>query len=1053
MLRQLRGIINRVPLKVCAPKVSVIIPAYNVEEYIDETLWCVTNQSLLSFEAIIIDDGSADLTKVIAERHVKKDLRFKVLTQKNEGASEARNRGVKCAKGKYVYYLDADDLITLDTFEELYKSCESNNAEIALQIWHHSRKRFEESAPLWLQEMFQTPAHGVTVVERPDIFKYSIACGKLMNRKFLIDNDIMLIKGINYEDQPYTAELYCRAKRINIVIKTCYWWRIRFDYSSLSSESVDLGDIKERIYAALATLDVIRKYGNDELYLDRLLYYICIDFAGNIVDSGSASLEYYNEIKNIYLKFLDLWHEKTDMELPLQAFLAGQLFKTESQEMLRKFSATMAFSDNCLVVDNVDGKPSINLEKTFFEPDMMISTGKPLYSVIDKTKTYHLQEVQAIPAVEIYASRRNGDEVIYEGYAYLTCIDPKKFNYKISVTASPLNAVDLQVPLKFEHVKSLEAIRIAPARMFDAGFAGFKITGDMQALKELGKEFYLNFTISAAGFAKQCKIKHGIIGFSEFEPEPNEKISDIKIAKIDLTEDTLLLYLERNSSVESDTDVQLSLRHDEFPVPEPVKTKFTIDKKEITVKLPLCASYSGYPKTPIAARTHYDILCDEIIDGIEHKITPNQKCIEKLPEWKYFESANIRIDITSASKKLVLVLYAPHTTTDIGAYNVVRNKNVYFKQNTPSNPKDVLFVSEGKEVNDTPLAIHNELVSRAALDEYTYNWVLDDYSKVLPEGGKRVLFDSKEYFDALTSSGTYFSTSIQPTFFQKRQGQRIVSIMLGYPFKDMGIEFHRSSFRDARDIDLFIKRFKQWDYFVSPAPYASELYKELYEFEGEMLEVGYPKNDIFFHVDRVKEVRARIRKAYGIADDKKVILYAPTFRDYLKLSPASSVAYYVLDVEKFAADLGENYVILKRGHPNFEAQINTEQEDRNAAEIIDVSVHPNINDLIIASDLLIGDYSSIRFDYSLTRKPIINYAPDLEKYCEKRKLLMPYEDSVLGPIIKDYDDLLHTTLTANKWSSTLDYKAEQNAFYHKYTPLEDGYAAERVVDALFPELR
>jgi CDP-glycerol glycerophosphotransferase len=1050
-LRQARGAINRLPMKNCAPKVSVIIPAYNVEEYLDETMRCVTNQTLLSFEAIIIDDGSTDSTKAIAKHHARRDFRFKVISQENAGASVARNKGVKIARGKYIYYLDGDDLITRNAFNALYKSCESNDADMAIHPYVKSKTKFKGAMSPTIAEIFSFPKDGVTVHTNSNILASGNIGGKFVSKKFLLDINLTFIEGMLAEDQPYTAELYCRAKKINIVKLPTYWWRDRLTADSAALNRPVVKELKLLMSAMLRALSIIKKYGNGELCAKRISYYLTLTLARQIRLSSSSDYDYYHEMQKIYSKLVEFWHENTEEELPSLLAILGQIYETGNQELLRKFCTTIWFNDKWLFVDNVDGKPLINIEKTCFEPDKT-SLGKTLYSIIDKTRTYPLYEAQARPVVSLYSAKRNGDKVVHEGYAYLMCIDPAKFKYNISVTATPPNREDLKIPVKFEQIESLEAVRASSERTFDATPAGFRVTSDIKMFEEFGTWFYLDFTISAAGFTKRYREKVWIVKFSDFEPKRKAKISDIKIAKVELMEDALKVHLERETPVSADASITVNLKHKTLPIPEALEAKLKAGEKELIITLPLYASHPGYHEMPIAARARYGISCIEMINGVEHRIIAKQDYVDKLPEWKYYNKSNMKMLVSARPKNLTLDVRAPYTKDDMGAYNIVKNRRIYLQSKQKPNPKAVLFSSEGNKVNDSPLAIHNEMLERVNSDKYAYTWVIGDYSRILPKNAKGVISESKDYYDAINDAGMFFTTFTQPTFFQKHEGQRIVSLGHGYPFKDMGVDFHRSKPPDAPRIDLFIKRFKQWDYFLSPAPYATKLLKEKFEFEGEMLEVGYPRNDIFFDAIKVKETRNRIRKAYGIAEGKKVILYAPTFRDYMRLSLASAMAHYVLDVEKLAIDLGDEYAILRRGHPVFAAQQNEKLEDKNAATIFDVSLHPDINDLIIASDMMIGDYSSVRFDYSLTRKPIMNYVPDFEQYSGSREFLMPYEESVVGPIVTSYDDLFNFILTADKWSNTPEYKKEQDNFYNKYTPLEDGFAAKRAVDLLFPDI-
>ena len=117
--------------------VSVIIPVYNVEEYLKEALESVVNQSLKDIEIIIINDGSTDKSLRIIKGYATKDKRIKIINQKNQGQSIARNSGIENAKGKYIYFMDSDDYIALETLEVCYKKCEEYELEMIYFVAFH----------------------------------------------------------------------------------------------------------------------------------------------------------------------------------------------------------------------------------------------------------------------------------------------------------------------------------------------------------------------------------------------------------------------------------------------------------------------------------------------------------------------------------------------------------------------------------------------------------------------------------------------------------------------------------------------------------------------------------------------------------------------------------------------------------------------------------------------------------------------------------------------------------------------------------------------------
>jgi CDP-glycerol glycerophosphotransferase len=305
------------------------------------------------------------------------------------------------------------------------------------------------------------------------------------------------------------------------------------------------------------------------------------------------------------------------------------------------------------------------------------------------------------------------------------------------------------------------------------------------------------------------------------------------------------------------------------------------------------------------------------------------------------------------------------------------------------------------------------------------------------------LRDSAEFY-ALLGSARYVVDNVhQPDYTTKRDGQVFVQTFHGYPFKLMGRPYWAKAGYARHRIESFDRRMRDWDYVVSPAHYATPLLRDAFGIEGEMLEIGYPRNDVLLD-DQVDIARARTRAALGIADHQKAVLYAPTYRDNLSMSEFKSKMVDFLDVSEFSRSVGPDTVLLVRGHA-----MNARVADRTArsGNVVDVTDHPEITDLVLASDAAVLDYSSLRFDYALTGKPMIFLVPDLELYKEKaRGWLFDYEPTAPGPLVPSTSGV---TEALKDLPALVANHAEARAeFRRNYLTLEDGRASERLVDAV-----
>ena len=187
---------------------------------------------------------------------------------------------------------------------------------------------------------------------------------------------------------------------------------------------------------------------------------------------------------------------------------------------------------------------------------------------------------------------------------------------------------------------------------------------------------------------------------------------------------------------------------------------------------------------------------------------------------------------------------------------------------------------------------------------------------------------------------------------------------------------------------------------------------------------------------QLKEISEELKKL-GV-DDKKVILYAPTWRDNQHTSGEGYTYKTEVDFDKLREDLGDEYVILFRAHY---LVANSFDFDKYKGFVEDVSSYSDINDLYIAADILITDYSSVFFDYANLRKPVIFYMYDLEEYANELRGFYFSLDELPGPIVRDEDALISEVKACDGWQP--DEKYEE--FCAKYNPKDDGHASERVL--------
>lgn len=331
-------------------------------------------------------------------------------------------------------------------------------------------------------------------------------------------------------------------------------------------------------------------------------------------------------------------------------------------------------------------------------------------------------------------------------------------------------------------------------------------------------------------------------------------------------------------------------------------------------------------------------------------------------------------------------------------------------------------------------------------DEYKFVWSFrnpDEYAFLQDQRTKVVKFRSRQDNIELRTAKYWISNYRMLDYQHPRKGQIYVQCWHGTPLKRLGYDLNASdnSMNSIQEIrDKYRTDAAKFAYILSPSPFATDKFATAWNLKAtnqmhKLIEEGYPRNDRLITADDTE--RNRIRKNLGVTD-KKVILYAPTWRDNQHTSGEGYTYKTEVDFDSLKEQLGNEYVILFRAHY---LVANSFDFEKYKDFVVDVSGYSDINDLYIAADILITDYSSVFFDYANLRKPIIFYMYDLDQYANELRGFYLALDELPGPIITDDSKLVENILACGKWKIDEKYKA----FCDKYNPKDDGHASERVV--------
>ena len=352
----------------------------------------------------------------------------------------------------------------------------------------------------------------------------------------------------------------------------------------------------------------------------------------------------------------------------------------------------------------------------------------------------------------------------------------------------------------------------------------------------------------------------------------------------------------------------------------------------------------------------------------------------------------------------------------------------------------------GRGYSDSPKAMYEYMLKAPEYRDYRFVWSFKEPEKFEFLRNDRtdiVKFRTRADNKALRRAKYWISNYRMLDHQHPRKGQVYVQCWHGTPLKRLGYDLESSdnSMNSMQEIrEKYRTDAKKFSYLISPSPFTTEKFASAWNLvktnqTHKIIEEGYPRNDRL--INTTDEERTEIRRNLGV-DDKKVILYAPTWRDNQHTSGEGYTYKTEVDFDKLKRELGDEYVILFRAHY---LVANSFDFDRYAGFVRDVSSYSDINELYIAADILITDYSSVFFDYANLRKPMIFYMYDLEQYANELRGFYISLDELPGPIVRDEDSLIAEIRACDTWKP--DSKYEE--FCGKYNPKDDGHASERVL--------
>ncbi|GAB4318041.1 MAG: hypothetical protein Kow0019_19430 [Methanobacteriaceae archaeon] len=357
--------------------------------------------------------------------------------------------------------------------------------------------------------------------------------------------------------------------------------------------------------------------------------------------------------------------------------------------------------------------------------------------------------------------------------------------------------------------------------------------------------------------------------------------------------------------------------------------------------------------------------------------------------------------------------------------------------------------SVGRNYSGNPKYVYEEMVSRGLDEDFRCVWSLEDTNTKIPGKAIKVQRARLKYLYYLSVAKFLVCDSRLPSFIVKRPDSIYIQLWHGTPLKKLAMDLDMLVVSDGMGLFEYKRLFKQntqtWDYLISQSEYNSEKFRSCFDYNKEILEIGSPRNDILVNENTEMNISC-LKCKYGIPKDKKVILYAPTWRD--DQFYANKIYKYTspLNLDLLKKKIGDTHIILIKLHYLVKDSI---EWRKYKGFVYECGNDCDIQELYLISDILVTDYSSAMFDYAILERPMIIYAYDYEDYKNRlRGFYFNIFNHFPGPIVKNTPELADSI----KKYDYNDYKEKYKKFLEKFTSFEKGKASSKIVDLILDNL-
>ena len=1149
-----------------APRLTVVVPLYNVEEYLGACLDSLAEQTMPDLEVVMVDDGSTDGSGRVAREFAARDPRFRLITQENAGLGAARNAGVQEAHrdGEFLTFVDSDDIVPPGAYERMLAELARSGSDFVTgNVLRLRANGALEQSPMFRKPM-EKPRSATHVTRDWVLLGDRIACNKVFRRSFWDRHDFAFPTGVLYEDIAVVLPAHFLARSVDVVEEPVYHWRDRA--GSITARRAVPRGIRDRVtavstvsgfLAARGMTEAKRRYDGHALSGDLWL------FIDALPEGDAAFHEAFLEHANAFAATVD---PAVVDALPLHLRVKWQLVR---ERRMPELLALLAYE-----------KPD---RDTFHVRGVLRPRAQ--YPVVDGPLP---SRATALSGTDLPVHAHLTQAVWRDGLLHL-----KGYAYVRNAPGRPAGTGWLRsgrrvLPLRVRTFRTDEAAARSGRTLHRYERSGFEAVVDPRKLAARGagkggrRTWKLESVVLGAGRARRGPMR--LLGNPAapavvYTDERTRIVPVLSGNKLELRTDRIDAVLVAHTATGQGVRIEVRVLDGSEPTALRVQEWRTKETREfplglsgpdgesagtVVAEIPLTAfrgsdgawgvqlvggksrvTVAARPETPsaryplpggrelhAAANPSGDLVLTDrgvqpVVEGLSWAEDGELVLEGSLPgryggglelvlrhsghqEETAFPVETVAGDGTAGFRavldpgnveglggtlplsegrwylflrergetdpdaylpmragtplhaglplhrepagrlftlerrfhdRLVLESGSALPVAERGAYGQQRLRERYaaLRGGGDGLRRAVLYSSfDGRQFSDSPRAVYEELARRDTALEHL--WVVRDEQVRVPAGARAVALHSAEWHEALARSRWIVSNTQLPEWFERADGQFVVQTWHGTPLKRIGRDLAGTPTADVAYMASMPRRAAQWSVLVSPNTFSTPVMRRAFGHTGAVVECGYPRNDLLYAADRQKVADA-VRDRLGIPDGKRVILYAPTWREDRPKQAGRYGLDLQLDLAHAEKELGGDTVLLVRRHYLVGGSIPQSEFVR------DVSRYPDVAELILISDALVTDYSSLMFDFAGTGRPMVFHTYDLEHYRDTlRGFCFDFATQAPGPLVPTSAGVVEAL--RDLASVTETHRDAYARFRESFCDLDDGTAAARVADLM-----